>query len=135
MKVGFLSMLLLVGMFLTSLGGVGEHSLFSIPSALAASDSAKDEAADKDKDKDSDSDEHKVTLCHFPPGNPESPETLSVAESAVDAHLAHGDYLGQCPCACPPGISSCVCADGKEGLPTPASTAPSPSSQRSILGK
>ncbi len=38
----------------------------------------------------------KVTICHLPPGNPENKHTLDVAESAVKAHLAHGDYLGDC---------------------------------------
>lgn len=131
MNIGYLGMILLVGMVAASLNLSGETSWVSVSPALAASDSDKDVGSDKDKD----SDENKVTLCHFPPGNPENPETLSVAESAVDAHFAHGDYLGQCPCHCPPGVASCICADGKEGLPTPASTAPSPSSQRSIQGK
>jgi len=35
----------------------------------------------------------KVTLCHIPPG---TDETLEVALSAVEGHLAHGDYLGPC---------------------------------------
>jgi len=40
----------------------------------------------------------KVTLCHKP-GTPAA-KTLTVADRAVEAHLAHGDSLG--PCAeCP----------------------------------
>ena len=38
----------------------------------------------------------KETICHTPPGNPAGKETLRVAPSAVAAHLAHGDYLGEC---------------------------------------
>ncbi|MBN1343768.1 MAG: hypothetical protein JXQ73_13880 [Phycisphaerae bacterium] len=38
----------------------------------------------------------KVVLCHIPPGNPDKAFTITVAASAVDAHLAHGDYLGPC---------------------------------------
>ena len=40
----------------------------------------------------------KVTLCHVPNGNSGNPQTLSVADSAVDAHLTQhsGDYLGAC---------------------------------------
>lgn len=38
----------------------------------------------------------KVLICHIPPGNPSNSNTLSVAPSAVSAHLAHGDKLGTC---------------------------------------
>ncbi len=38
----------------------------------------------------------KVTICHVPPGNPANAHTITIAESAVPAHLAHGDYLGAC---------------------------------------
>jgi len=38
----------------------------------------------------------KTTICHIPPGNPDKAHTLSVGNSAVAAHLAHGDYLGEC---------------------------------------
>jgi len=40
--------------------------------------------------------EERVTLCHIPPGDPENMHTITVGASAVDAHLAHGDYLGPC---------------------------------------
>jgi len=39
----------------------------------------------------------KVTLCHFPPGNPGNFHTISVSPSAADAHIAnHGDVPGEC---------------------------------------
>jgi len=38
----------------------------------------------------------KVTVCHIPPGNPDARKTLYLPTSSVDAHLAHGDYLGSC---------------------------------------
>jgi cysteine-rich repeat protein len=38
----------------------------------------------------------KVTLCHIPPGNPGNAKTKSVDADAVNAHLAHGDFLGPC---------------------------------------
>lgn len=39
----------------------------------------------------------KTELCHLPPGNPTNQRTLWVgSQSAVNAHLAHGDYLGAC---------------------------------------
>lgn len=40
--------------------------------------------------------EVKVLVCHVPPGNPENPHTIEVGESALPAHLAHGDTEGAC---------------------------------------
>jgi hypothetical protein len=41
--------------------------------------------------------QEKVTICHFPPGNPENAHTIVVAAAAVPAHLQlHGDTLGEC---------------------------------------
>lgn len=37
-----------------------------------------------------------VSICHVPPGKPENHHTIFVSENAVNAHLAHGDYLGPC---------------------------------------
>jgi len=34
-----------------------------------------------------------VNVCHIPPGNPGNAHSISVAPSAVPAHLAHGDHL------------------------------------------
>ncbi len=39
---------------------------------------------------------HKVTICHIPPGNPSNAHTISIGESAIKAHLKHGDYEGEC---------------------------------------
>lgn len=37
------------------------------------------------------------TVCHRPPGNPENADTIEVgSESAVEAHLGHGDSRGPC---------------------------------------
>jgi len=40
--------------------------------------------------------ESKVTLCHHPPENPANPQTITVGQSAVPTHLAHGDSFGAC---------------------------------------
>jgi hypothetical protein len=44
---------------------------------------------------------NKVTICHLPPGNPNNPQTIDVDVSSVNAHLAHGDWIGNCN-ACDP---------------------------------
>lgn len=38
----------------------------------------------------------KVKICHLPPGNPSNQQDIEVAESALSAHLDHGDYIGAC---------------------------------------
>ena len=38
-----------------------------------------------------------VEVCHIPPGNPDNAHTISIGESALEAHLAHGDDEGECP--------------------------------------
>lgn len=37
-----------------------------------------------------------VTICHIPPGNPSNPQTITIATSALPAHLAHGCSVGAC---------------------------------------
>jgi len=37
-----------------------------------------------------------VTICHFPPGNENNPQTIQVSACALQAHLGHGDYEGEC---------------------------------------
>ena len=43
-----------------------------------------------------DNEDKKVTICHVPPGNSGNYHTIRIGESAVDAHLAHGDSMGEC---------------------------------------
>jgi hypothetical protein len=40
----------------------------------------------------------KVDICHVPPDNPGNAHTISVSQTTVPAHLAHGDSLGACEC-------------------------------------
>jgi hypothetical protein len=37
--------------------------------------------------------ERKVTICHLPPGNPPNFQIIEIGESALAAHLAHGDIF------------------------------------------
>lgn len=38
----------------------------------------------------------KIVICHYPPGNPDNPQTISISVNALEAHLAHGDQIGVC---------------------------------------
>jgi hypothetical protein len=78
----------------------------SVPAHLAHGDTegaCADDAGEEDPEEteeepqpDEDSDEAKVLVCHVPPGNPENAHTVEVGESAVPAHLEHGDTEGAC---------------------------------------
>ncbi|QQS59550.1 choice-of-anchor D domain-containing protein [Candidatus Peregrinibacteria bacterium] len=50
---------------------------------------------DDDDDNDVGSSEF-VAICHIPPGNTENKQRITVPESALSAHLAHGDNIGPC---------------------------------------
>jgi hypothetical protein len=39
----------------------------------------------------------KVFICHYPSGDTTKGNTLEIGADAVEAHLAHGDQLGECP--------------------------------------
>lgn len=40
---------------------------------------------------------HKVDICHIPPGNPENAHTINVSKIAARVHvLLHGDSYGSC---------------------------------------
>jgi len=38
----------------------------------------------------------KIRICHYPPGNPENPQSIIISKSAWPAHEAHGDSKGVC---------------------------------------
>ena len=69
-------------------------------SSKSSDDSAKssDDSSSSSSESSDDSSSDKVTICHVPPGNEDNPQTLSVASSAVDAHLSNhpGDHVGAC---------------------------------------
>ena len=39
----------------------------------------------------------KTVICHYPSGNPGNHNMLTIATSALKAHLEHGDTVGNCP--------------------------------------
>jgi hypothetical protein len=57
---------------------------------------ADKEKADKEKQEKDQNDNDKVTICHQPPGNSGERKTMTVPKSALQAHLDHGDKLGEC---------------------------------------
>ena len=133
--------LLAVFMVIGFSAGSGMVALDS-PSAYAKGGESKDDkskeskAEDKTSKDDKSSDTKKVNLCHVPSGNPAAKHTITVAESAVAAHLKHGDTLGACgfSCICPAGVSSCICPDGSAG-DAGAAASVLPASQRKISGQ
>ncbi len=52
----------------------------------------------------------KVTICHFPPGNPANYQTITIGAAALPDHLAHGDFPGSCDNDC--NLFGSVCDDG-----------------------
>jgi cytoskeletal protein RodZ len=72
----------------------------SSTSSTSSSQSTQSTSASEDEEDDESSADNqyqeKVLICHIPPGNEDNPQTISVSENAVPAHLAHGDSLGAC---------------------------------------
>lgn len=48
-----------------------------------------------------------IEVCHFPPGIPDDFHTITISESALPAHLEHGDRSGACNALC-----ASICDDG-----------------------
>jgi hypothetical protein len=47
---------------------------------------------------------HKVTICHFPPGNPDNYQVITISTSALDTHIDHHDDVFADNGLCPPII-------------------------------
>ena len=50
--------------------------------------------------------EKKIIVCHYPPESPVNKHSLEIGESALPAHLAHGDTVGACVGVSPPTNST-----------------------------
>ena len=59
---------------------------------------AIDESENEDQAKEDKKQEEsgKVTICHVPSGNPDKAHTITVNRAALEKHLAHGDFVGEC---------------------------------------
>jgi len=55
-----------------------------------------DSGSSSDESHSSDESESKVTICHRPPGNDKKARTIQVSQSALQAHINHGDAIGAC---------------------------------------
>ncbi len=44
----------------------------------------------------------KIIICHIPPGELTNKQTIEIDQSAQNAHLAHGDTMGECITPVPP---------------------------------
>jgi hypothetical protein len=72
-------------------------TVMSAPAALFAMGGNNNGGNGDCKKKHSGKCEYKFKICHIPPGNPDNAHTITVgSQSAVQAHLAHGDTLGKC---------------------------------------
>ena len=41
--------------------------------------------------------DHKIIICHIPPGNPDNAHSINIDKSALDTHLRHNDTIDECP--------------------------------------
>ena len=60
------------------------------------SDDNDDNDDNDDDDDNSNNNNNKITICHYPPGNPGNVQTIEISPSAWPAHEAHGDSMGAC---------------------------------------
>lgn len=70
------------------------------PSVPAVTDPKPSLPAPETKPTDTDSkksdDDDRVVICHVPPGNNENRKAMTIPRSALQGHLNHGDYVGEC---------------------------------------
>lgn len=78
------------------LAGLAGLFIGCVGSDNAATDDGTEEAYALRSELSGSADSKKTYVCHIPPGNPANAHTIHVGNPAVDAHLAHGDSLGQC---------------------------------------
>ena len=71
------------------------------------------------KTKEEKKEEKKIVICHIPSGNPENKATIEIGESALKAHLVHGDYEGSCDGNLPPPSLSLATTTPSTATTTP----------------
>ena len=61
------------------------------PEATPTPNEGEEEGEIEDEDR-----EEKVKVCHIPAGDEGKANTIEIARSALESHIAHGDYEGEC---------------------------------------
>ena len=56
----------------------------------------EEEEQEEELEEDVDEESRRVTICHVPPGNPSKAHTITIDRAALERHLAHGDFVGEC---------------------------------------
>ncbi|MGI0003231.1 MAG: hypothetical protein ACRD91_03295, partial [Nitrosopumilaceae archaeon] len=56
----------------------------------------EEQEQEEELEDDLDEESGKVTICHVPPGNPSKAHTITIDRAALERHLAHGDFVGEC---------------------------------------
>jgi len=103
--------------------------ILHVPSAMAGDNKdskdkdSKDSKDSKDKDKDSKDKDSK---------DKDSKDKNSKDSASKDSGSSGNG--NDSSCTCPPGIASCICADGSTGNPGPGSLPSAPASLRSVHG-
>ena len=62
----------------------------------------------------------KVTICHFPPGNPSKFVQITIDSAGLSDHLAHGDFVGTCAHDC--NLNPGLCSTAPDACHTAAGT-------------
>jgi len=109
--------------------------ILNVPSALAGDSEDSKDSKDKDskdsKDKDSKDSKDKDSKDSKDKDSKDNDSKDSNSDSGENANN-NGSNNGSC--VCPPGISSCICANGATGTPGAGSSPTAPNSLRSVHG-
>ena len=79
--------------------------------------------------------EERITICHKPPGDPANVQTITIAKSALSAHLAHGDHVGACTDTDKPVTPTPTTPDVPVVTPTPTEQTPQQEERITICHK
>jgi len=132
MKRNVFFIVMLAGMLSFAFGAEKGALYLTVPSAMASDKDSKDKDAIESKDKDS-KDKDAIESKDKDSKDKDAIESKdNESKDSKDKDSKDSDSDGSC--ICPPGIASCICADGSTGDPGPDSSPTAPNSLRSIHG-